>query len=79
MGADGEREREQKRILKKYFQYHIPFLVLAIIFFVLSAAVGAHSSEGKILLSLGILFLLAMPPASLYLVKKHYLSKKAYK
>ncbi len=62
----------KKLLLKTYFKYHIPMIIAAVVFFVLSVWVGSRTSLGITLLVLGCVFLLAAPPVSLFLTKKKF-------
>ncbi len=63
---------EVKKMVKCYFKYHIPMLVVAIVCFMASYFIGVRTPLGKAILIAGCIVFLAMPPVSLILTKRKF-------
>ena len=64
------QKQATRALIKRYFLYHIPLIVIASILVVLAFYVGPKTTSGKILFIAGSIALLLAPPISLLLVKR---------
>uniref|UniRef100_A0A7J3ZIN0 Uncharacterized protein n=1 Tax=Fervidicoccus fontis TaxID=683846 RepID=A0A7J3ZIN0_9CREN len=59
-----------RALIKRYFLYHVPLVILASILVVLAFCIGPKTASGKALFAAGSIALLLAPLISLLLVKR---------
>ncbi len=64
------KEPSKRDILKRYFLYHVPLILLSATLFIISVYIGPRTKAGFIALILGSISLIIAPPVSLYLTRK---------